>query len=186
MVKRSREDSVASSSSSTDSLLADASSRTTKYTQVANEPPSTEVMQCSLPPHLPLSFSTYADYEVHYSQSHTNRCTECRKNFPTDHFLNLHIGENHDPLNEALKAKGEKTVLLPPMGSLRISSLEANRLISTIASSQTAKRSAPTLKNGACTSLTNMFFPKYFLPPRVPYLSHSFSWTQTNLSNLEL
>jgi len=29
-----------------------------------------------------------------------------------EHFLTLHIAENHDPLNEAKKARGEKTVSL--------------------------------------------------------------------------
>ncbi|KAB8260845.1 hypothetical protein BDV32DRAFT_122251 [Aspergillus pseudonomiae] len=69
-----------------------------------------EVMQCSLPPHREtLSFPSYDDYEVHYKQTHVNRCTACGKNFPTDRFLNLHIEENHDPLIAAKKDRGEKT-----------------------------------------------------------------------------
>ncbi|KAB8210797.1 C2H2 type zinc finger domain protein [Aspergillus parasiticus] len=71
---------------------------------------STEVMHCSLPPHREtLSFPSYDDYEVHYKQTHVNRCTACGKNFPTDRFLNLHIEENHDPLIAAKKDRGEKT-----------------------------------------------------------------------------
>lgn len=71
----------------------------------------TEVMHCSLPPHREtLSFPSYDDYEVHYKQTHVNRCTACGKNFPTDRFLNLHIEENHDPLIAAKKDRGEKTV----------------------------------------------------------------------------
>lgn len=71
-----------------------------------------EVMKCSLPPHKEvLSFTTYEDYEVHYAQAHVNRCSECYKNFPTDKFLALHIEENHDPLIEARRARGEKTVI---------------------------------------------------------------------------
>ncbi|KAG0648354.1 zinc finger protein [Hyphodiscus hymeniophilus] len=67
-------------------------------------------MICSLPPHRQtLSFSTYEDYEVHYLKSHTNRCTECRKNLPTEHFLSLHIEENHDSLVSVRKERGEKT-----------------------------------------------------------------------------
>ncbi|KAB8245125.1 C2H2 type zinc finger domain protein [Aspergillus flavus] len=70
----------------------------------------TEVMHCSLPPHREtLSFPSYDDYEVHYKQTHVNRCTACGKNFPTDRFLNLHIEENHDPLIAAKKDRGEKT-----------------------------------------------------------------------------
>lgn len=66
-------------------------------------------MRCSLPPHKPLSFSTYAEYESHYQQAHTNRCTDCRKNFPTSYFLDLHIVESHDPIVASKREKGEKT-----------------------------------------------------------------------------
>lgn len=70
-----------------------------------------EVMRCSLPPHREaLSFASYVDYEVHYRQTHVNRCVECGKNFPTDLFLNLHIEENHDSLIAARRERGEKTV----------------------------------------------------------------------------
>jgi hypothetical protein len=69
------------------------------------------VMRCSLPGHRStLSFASYDDYEVHYSKSHLNRCLECRKNFPTEHFLNLHIEENHDSFVSAKKERGEKIV----------------------------------------------------------------------------
>lgn len=71
------------------------------------------VMRCSLPPHKTvLSFSSYEDYEVHYLQSHVNRCAECGKNFPTGRFLDLHIEENHDSLAVARRARGEKTVCI--------------------------------------------------------------------------
>ncbi|CAL8582140.1 hypothetical protein XPA_007812 [Xanthoria parietina] len=67
-------------------------------------------MKCSLAPHPEtLVFTTFEEFEVHYAQIHTNRCSECRKNFPTEHFLGLHISENHDPLVAARKAKYEKT-----------------------------------------------------------------------------
>lgn len=66
-------------------------------------------MKCLLPPHQPLSFSSYEDYDVHYQKTHVNRCSECHKNFPSDHYLGLHIAENHDSLNEARRARGEKT-----------------------------------------------------------------------------
>lgn len=69
------------------------------------------VMRCYLPPHpYGVSFSSFEAYEVHYQKCHVHRCTECYKNFPSDHYLNLHIAENHDPLNEAKRDKGEKTV----------------------------------------------------------------------------
>ncbi|KAB8073550.1 C2H2 type zinc finger domain protein [Aspergillus leporis] len=72
--------------------------------------PVAEVMHCSLPPHREtLSFPSYDDYEVHYRQTHVNRCAACGKNFPTDRFLNLHIEENHDSLTAAKRERGEKT-----------------------------------------------------------------------------
>lgn len=49
---------------------------------------------------------------MHYQQAHVNRCSQCSKNFPTAHFLNLHIEENHDSLVVALRARGEKTVCI--------------------------------------------------------------------------
>jgi hypothetical protein len=68
-------------------------------------------MRCSLPPHRQtLSFASYEEYEVHYNKAHVNRCMECRKNFPTEHFLNLHIEENHDALVSVKRERGDKTV----------------------------------------------------------------------------
>lgn len=69
------------------------------------------IMRCSLPGHhRALSFLSYDDYEMHYKKSHMNRCLECRKNFPSEHFLNLHIEENHDALVSVRKDRGEKIV----------------------------------------------------------------------------
>ncbi|KAK1245223.1 hypothetical protein MKX08_004852 [Trichoderma sp. CBMAI-0020] len=68
------------------------------------------VMRCSLPPHREsIGFRFYDDYEAHYHNFHTNRCIECRKNFPTDHLLNVHIEECHDPLARVAREKGEHT-----------------------------------------------------------------------------
>ncbi|KXL47313.1 hypothetical protein M433DRAFT_152895 [Acidomyces richmondensis BFW] len=65
-------------------------------------------MRCTLPPHKILTFASVSDYETHYQKEHTNRCLECQRNFPTAHFLDLHIAENHDPLVAALRDKKEK------------------------------------------------------------------------------
>ncbi|OCK80232.1 hypothetical protein K432DRAFT_382412 [Lepidopterella palustris CBS 459.81] len=91
---------------------ADGSTRSCKIVHLDASSASTkkpEVMKCLLPPHQPLSFSSYEEYDVHYQKYHVNRCQECHKNFPDEHYLGLHIAENHDPLNEALRARGEKT-----------------------------------------------------------------------------
>ncbi|KAF5660786.1 c2h2 type zinc finger [Fusarium heterosporum] len=70
----------------------------------------TVAMRCNLPPHRePLAFRSYDDYEVHYNKTHTNRCLECRKNFPSEHLLNVHIEEYHDPLVTVKKEQGEHT-----------------------------------------------------------------------------
>lgn len=67
-------------------------------------------MQCSLPPHAQaLYFDSIAAFEIHYQKDHTNRCSSCSKNFPTAHFLTLHIDEVHNPLRAELASKGEKT-----------------------------------------------------------------------------
>ncbi|KAK0658224.1 Protein lethal(2)k10201 [Lasiodiplodia hormozganensis] len=66
------------------------------------------VMRCQLPGHRPLDFATYEEYDVHYRKTHLNRCSECKKNFPSELILDLHFAEIHDPFNEARKARGEK------------------------------------------------------------------------------
>ncbi|KAF9734656.1 hypothetical protein PMIN03_004172 [Paraphaeosphaeria minitans] len=67
------------------------------------------VMKCSLPPHGPLAFASFEAYDVHYKQTHMNRCSDCQRNFPDPHFLGLHIAENHDPISAARRDRGEKT-----------------------------------------------------------------------------
>jgi len=66
-------------------------------------------MRCQLPPHGTLTFATYAEYEAHYTNAHTNRCTECNANLPSAHLLELHIAENHDPLLASKRDAGERT-----------------------------------------------------------------------------
>jgi len=74
-------------------------------------------MRCSLPPHREvLSFDTYADYEVHYNKSHTNRCAECHKNFPSEHLLNVHFEDCHDVFAAVKRERGEHTVSRPIRG----------------------------------------------------------------------
>jgi len=80
----------------------------------SGETPPPIAMKCSLPPHRQaISFTSHEEYEIHYNKNHVNRCLECRKNFPTEHFLSLHIEENHDALVSVRKERGEKTVCFP-------------------------------------------------------------------------
>lgn len=84
----------------------------TKYTQLDatySSPVHTSSICCTLPPHEPLAFDTYDDYELHYHKSHVNRCLVCKRNFPTNHYLSLHIIENHDPLSAIRRERGDKT-----------------------------------------------------------------------------
>lgn len=68
-------------------------------------------MRCSLPPHTEvLVFRTYDEFETHYNNSHTNRCLECKKSFPSQYLLDLHHEECHDAFSAVRREKGEHTV----------------------------------------------------------------------------
>lgn len=117
MAKRSRAASISSLDEATRSTTQSQSyhiepvGNPAKYSQTESEDhtqPAT-TMRCLLPPHAPLTFTSYASYETHYTSTHSNRCSSCRANFPTSHFLNLHISENHDPIIAAQRDRGEKT-----------------------------------------------------------------------------
>jgi hypothetical protein len=113
MVKRSRDSSSSSSDGENSSLEDEVESpRPVKLSALAMTDTSHRktAMQCSLPPHRDaLEFASIEDFEIHYAKDHSNRCTSCGKNFPTAHFLALHIDENHNTFREALQAQGEKT-----------------------------------------------------------------------------
>ncbi|KAF2466337.1 uncharacterized protein BDR25DRAFT_152776, partial [Lindgomyces ingoldianus] len=70
---------------------------------------SPTVARCTLPGHFPARFTSYEHFENHYRKAHLNRCLECDKNFPDEHFLDLHIAENHDPIQRLRMERGEKT-----------------------------------------------------------------------------
>lgn len=114
MAKRSREASVSSldeatpSTTQSRSISAEPIGHAAKYSQTDLQD-QTASMRCLLPPHKPITFSSYPEYETHYNQTHSNRCSECKANFPTAHFLELHIAENHDPLIAAQRDRGVKT-----------------------------------------------------------------------------
>lgn len=130
-MKRSREPEEATPVASTAALTDDTASatyqtaepRNFKITELddsaADDSLSPIAMRCSLPGHKePLTFASYAEYEAHYTKTHTNRCSECRKNFPSEHMVNLHIEECHDAFAAVLREKGEHTVSCIPACSL--------------------------------------------------------------------
>lgn len=79
--------------------------------EATQDPSEGIVMKCSLPGHAEtLSFTSYDEYQTHYQKSHTNRCLECRSNFPTTHLLGVHIEECHDSFVAVKREKGEHTV----------------------------------------------------------------------------
>ncbi|KAI9690126.1 MAG: hypothetical protein M1822_009087 [Bathelium mastoideum] len=83
-----------------------------KYVQLDDKPSASkhaDSIVCQLPPHDHLHLSSIGDFETHYQKEHVHRCIECHKNLPSDHFLGLHISENHDPLSEIRRERGEKT-----------------------------------------------------------------------------
>ncbi|XP_033732177.1 zinc finger protein 511-like isoform X2 [Pecten maximus] len=51
------------------------------------------------------TFSSHASYESHYGLVHSRVCETCRKNFPTNHLLDLHILEWHDSMFALLSKK---------------------------------------------------------------------------------
>ncbi|TGJ80685.1 hypothetical protein E0Z10_g8087 [Xylaria hypoxylon] len=82
----------------------------TELDESAVDTTSDIAMRCSLPPHREaLSFTTYGDFEAHYNKSHTNRCAECHKNFPSEHLLNVHFEDCHDIFAAVKREKGEHT-----------------------------------------------------------------------------
>ena len=87
----------------------EADGHTPKYASLEPEESKSTAMRCLLPPHKPLNFNAYQEYEAHYQQAHTNRCKACRRNFPTAHLLDLHLAERHDPILASKRDAGEKT-----------------------------------------------------------------------------
>ena len=89
----------------------DSDSEQTNPESAIDDEEDTIAMRCNLPPHRePLAFGSYDEYEVHYNKSHTNRCLQCHKNFPSEHLLNVHIEEYHDPLVIVKREQGKHTV----------------------------------------------------------------------------
>ncbi|ROT38504.1 hypothetical protein SODALDRAFT_278025 [Sodiomyces alkalinus F11] len=73
-------------------------------------PTSKFTMKCYLPGHQEgMAFGSYDEYQSHYHKAHTNRCLECRSNFPSAHLLSIHIEECHDSFAAVRRDRGEHT-----------------------------------------------------------------------------
>ncbi|XP_067656957.1 zinc finger protein 511-like isoform X2 [Haliotis asinina] len=46
----------------------------------------------------PETFDTLLGYESHYNSVHRHTCSECRRSYPSNHLLEIHLREAHDPL----------------------------------------------------------------------------------------
>lgn len=55
-----------------------------------------------------ITFSSQNEYEVHFLGRHFHQCSACKRRFPNDGLLQIHIEENHDPFFELKKEQGLK------------------------------------------------------------------------------
>ncbi|KAI1313391.1 hypothetical protein EDD11_002657 [Mortierella claussenii] len=55
------------------------------------------------------TFSSATAYEHHYETNHRHICQNCRKTFPAEKWLELHIHEVHDIMVRIRRERGEKT-----------------------------------------------------------------------------
>ncbi|KAK9464872.1 hypothetical protein V1512DRAFT_267366 [Lipomyces arxii] len=82
-----------------------------KFSRSEHQPSAPVVIECSLPPHCnasPTHFTTSAQFEQHYIQAHSLLCSQCKRTFPSQRFLDLHLSESHDPFVAARRDRGEK------------------------------------------------------------------------------
>jgi len=60
--------------------------------------------QC-LAPGCQATFTQLLDSEAHYATKHRHSCSVCNKSLPSNHFLEIHIMENHDSFFQVLSEK---------------------------------------------------------------------------------
>ena len=109
-------------------------------------------IHCSLPPHkASVVFSSYSAYETHYRDQHTNRCAECRKNFPSAHLLGVHIEEMHDSFVQAQRERGDRTVSFKGYSVLKTLASHLTARLSTRASWRDATENTKRPRSGRCT-----------------------------------
>lgn len=65
---------------------------------------------CSIQPCENTPFLNYSSYESHVLTNHTHNCLQCKKRFPNENLLEIHIEENHNPFFDIKKDKGRKYI----------------------------------------------------------------------------
>lgn len=50
-------------------------------------------------------FASVPEFESHYNSLHRYNCSQCKRNLPSAHLLDLHLEENHDSYFEMLAQK---------------------------------------------------------------------------------
>lgn len=73
-----------------------------------NDAISTQGIYCNYYPCTQLVFTNYQEYEHHVVSTHEFVCQSCQKKFPDNHFLLLHIDENHNPLLLIKRDRGDR------------------------------------------------------------------------------
>ena len=78
--------------------------------------------QC-LAPGCQATFTQLLDSEAHYATKHRHSCSVCNKSLPSNHFLEIHIMENHDSFfqvrNQAQKVRPKKMAIFVILDSRR-------------------------------------------------------------------
>lgn len=67
-------------------------------------------------------FKSLVEYESHYNSVHKNVCSICRRFYPTNHLLDIHLLEWHDSMFELLAEKQPMFQCLIPTCSIKLSS----------------------------------------------------------------
>ncbi|XP_018621523.1 zinc finger protein 511 isoform X1 [Scleropages formosus] len=71
---------------------------------VASQVPTVSEFRCHISGCHQL-FNTLESYEQHYSSVHRHVCSSCRRHFPSNHLLDIHILEWHDSLFQIMAEK---------------------------------------------------------------------------------
>lgn len=80
-----------------------------KYVCVEPETISS-TLSCNIAPCRHRSFVSAQEYESHYNSVHRHVCLECQAIFPSNHFLELHLAEAHDPIRRIRMERGESVL----------------------------------------------------------------------------